>query len=126
MTSRFVSNSFTISNTANHTNIVTQWLEQTLFRNTRVRRTVKTAYAQFVQNNPDCQDALFDDHFVKCHLIPMFLEANQRNQTANVNDVVLAWKRQFGLNPDKLQGHHTQAMVAKVSTFVTDLKVALS
>lgn len=90
-----------------------QWLVQRYQRRT-LRRAVRHAYAKFARRYPNWVAALFDEHFVNTHLLPLLQDAAQRGDKVSAGQVADQWVRQISLLPAQRQKH--RAAILPVAT----------
>jgi hypothetical protein len=88
-----------------------QWLVQSYQRRT-LRRAVRQAYANFAIRYPQWVAALFDEHFVYTHLLPMLQGAAQRGDKVTPVEVTETWARQISIMPSLRQQHMARMIPA--------------
>ncbi len=90
-----------------------QWLVQSYQRRT-LRRAVRQAYSEFARRYPNWVAALFDEHFVNTHLLPLLQSAAETGDKVTARQVADRWVRQISLLPSLRQKH--SAAILPVAT----------
>jgi hypothetical protein len=80
------------------------WLLQSYQRRT-LRRAVRRAFATFVRTYPNWAAALFDEHFVNVHLLPLLHRAAEAGEKVTPTQVAEVWARQVSMLPSLRQKH---------------------
>lgn len=88
-----------------------QWLVQKYQRRT-LRRVVRQAYAHFARKYPNWVAALFDEHFVNNHLLPLLHTSIERGDKIQAWQVAELWANQISLLPSQRQQHRAAIMPA--------------
>lgn len=99
-------------------NLVMQ-LERTLVRRLNrdyqhrtLRRAIRRAYVEFARQYPQWVAALFDDHFVMTHLLPMLEAAAASGIPVTAQAVAARWAAQISLLPSSRQQHSARILPA--------------
>jgi hypothetical protein len=93
-----------------------QWLVQSYQRRT-LRRAVRQAYFNFARRYPQWVAALFDEHFVRIHLLPLLQRAADSGDKVTPGQVATMWARQVSMLP-RLRQQHTARMVPAATHFL--------
>ncbi len=93
-----------------------QWIVQSYERRT-LRRAVRQAYSTFARHYPNWVAALFDEHFVLTHLLPMLQRANDAGDKVTPAQVAELWARQVSMLPS-LRQKHSARMVPAATHFL--------
>lgn len=101
-----------------------QWLLQSYQRRT-LRRAVRQAYATFADHYPQWVAALFDEHFVNAHLLPMLQRAAGIGDKVTPGEVAEAWARQISILPS-LRQQHIAAIMPVATHFLCMVAEALA
>jgi hypothetical protein len=88
-----------------------QWLVQSYERRT-LRRAVRQAYTIFARQYPNWVAALFDEHFVNTHLLPILQRAADAGDKVTPMQVAELWVRQVSILPTLRQKHIARVMPA--------------
>lgn len=64
-----------------------------------LRATVYCAFRTFAAAEPSAAASLFDEHFVRIHLLPRLYEAAQTGRPITPDAVAELWARQFSIVP---------------------------
>jgi hypothetical protein len=93
--------------------VVMQWLVQS-YQRRALRRAVRHAYQTFARRHPNWVAALFDDYFVRAHLLPMLQSAAEHGEPLTPNQVADQWAQQISTSPARRQQH--SARIAPAAT----------
>lgn len=88
-----------------------QWLVQS-YQRRALRRAVRKAYANFARHYPQLVAALFDEHFVNTHLLPMLQSAVETGAKVTAAQVAAKWARQISVLPSLRQQHTVHVIPA--------------
>ena len=88
-----------------------QWLVHDYQQRT-LRRALRRAYVEFAQQHPQWVAALFDEHFVLTHLLPMFRDAAATGAPVTAHAVATEWAAQISLLPSARQQHRARILPA--------------
>ncbi len=87
------------------------WLVQDYQQRT-LRRAIQRAYVRFAKQHPQWVAALFDEHFVLTHLLPMLQDAAASGAPLTAQAVAYRWSCQFSMLPTARQQHMTRILPA--------------
>lgn len=90
-----------------------QWLVQSYQRRT-LRRAVRHAYTHFARTYPNWVAALFDEHFVNVHVLPLLHRAAEAGEKVTPTEIADLWARQVSLMPSLRQKHMARIMPAAI------------
>jgi hypothetical protein len=93
-----------------------QWLVQSYQRRT-LRRAVRQAYFNFARRYPNWVAALFDEHFVNVHLLPMLQRAADAGNKVTPLQVATMWARQVSTLPS-LRQQYIARMIPAATHFL--------
>jgi hypothetical protein len=93
-----------------------QWIVQSYQRRT-LRWAVRKAYRTFARQHPQWVAALFDEHFVLTHVLPLLQQAASRGDTVTPDQIADLWARQISMLPS-LRQQHTTRIVPATSHFL--------
>lgn len=88
-----------------------QWLVQGYQRHT-VRQATIQAYRTFARQYPQWVAALFDEHFVLTHLLPLLQKVSSTGEKVTPLQVTQLWARQITVLPSMRQKHMVKMMPA--------------
>ena len=88
-----------------------QWLVQRYQQRT-LRRAMRQAYKSFARNYPNWVAALFDEHFVIVHVLPLLHRAAATGEKVTPWQVAELWARQVSILPSLRQKHITRIIPA--------------
>ncbi len=88
-----------------------QWLVQR-YQRRAMRRAVRQAYVAFARQYPNWVAALFDEHFVITHLMPVLQRAAEADQQVTPAQVAELWVRQVSILPSIRQKHSARVLPA--------------
>jgi enterochelin esterase-like enzyme len=64
----------------------------------RIRKSVLTSYRNVTRQYPQWQAALFDEHFVDTHMVPMVETAVRNGERVYASQLADEWSQQLRLN----------------------------
>jgi hypothetical protein len=88
-----------------------QWLVESYQRRT-LRRAVRHAFSTFARTYPNWVAALFDEHFVQFHLLPLLQRAAEAGEKVTPAQVAEIWARQVSMLPSLREKHIARIMPA--------------
>jgi hypothetical protein len=88
-----------------------QWLAQH-YQRYMMRRVVSQAYGIFAQRHPQEVTALFDEHFVLNHVLPLLQRAASTGEEVTTFQVAEVWTRQVSLLPTARKQHFARMIPA--------------
>ena len=101
-----------------------QWLVQRYQRRT-LRRAAQQAYLEFARKYPNWVAALFDEHFVDNHLLPLLHNSAEQGEKVGARQVADLWVRQVCLLPSQRQ-KYSAAILPAATHFLCMLANALA
>jgi hypothetical protein len=101
-----------------------QWLAQNYQRHT-VRRAVSQAYRIFAHHHPQETAALFDEYFVRTHLLPLLQRAATTGEKVTPVQVAELWARQVSVLFTSRQ-QHIACTIPTATHFLSILADALA
>ncbi len=94
-----------------------QWLVRRYQRHT-LNRAATRAYRNFARQHPQWVAALFDEHFIFTHVLPLLQKAASTGEKVTPMQVAEIWAKQISVLP-KMRQNHTARMTPIAGNYLS-------